>query len=618
MRFVIMPSTPTYVHDQAMIEQTIRRCQDSKLLGVDTETLGKKYTNMTDQIVVLGLSPDDESRYMIPRKYLQHFKCILEDETIPKALTNIKFDAHRFANAGISLKGAWADTVVLDFLLDEDTRENKHGLKPCAQDYLGLPMAEYKELFGNDDISQIQPGHPKWKQFLDYSTLDPWASRKVAIYLLEKLAEIRLWHDREITLADHYWEVEEPQLKCLYAMERRGVRVDAQHLISVGQRLEVEMNDIAAKLNAAVGRPINPDSPQQIGAYLFDTIGLSPMGYTDTGRPKTDQNTLSYFAKKGVEECALVLAYKKASKMKGTYCKGLLKLIHTDGKVHTTYSPTKVTGRLGSQKPNLQNVPRPDWDRHNIREAFIPDEGHVFIVADYSQLEMRVLAEAASEHSMIEAIRNGLDMHCFTASMMFDTSYEEMYQKAKVEGDPAWGAKRSAAKAIGFGLVYGKTAYGLSADLKISREEAEEFIEKFFNAFPGVRTYITSYIKAAKRFGYVQTIQGRFRRLSKIGSPNPRVRAHAERQAINAPIQGSAADIVKNAMIKISVDGELEHLGFRLLMQVHDELIGQCPKETAQECAEIIKHYMENPFLDPLSVPLVTEPKIVSNWKEGK
>jgi DNA polymerase-1 len=588
------------------------------MLGVDTETLGKKYTNMTDEVVVLGLCPDEDTRLFIPRKYAHHFKSVVEDPNITKALTNVKFDAHRLANAGIKLAGRWADTVMLDFLLDEDTRENHHGLKDCVFDYFGIPMAEYNELFGREDITKIVPGHEKWEQFLDYASLDPWASRKLALFLLKKLDNIRLWHDKDFTLKDHYWDVEEPQLKTLYGMERRGVCIDVDRLHRVGESMQKEIDGIAAELNKLAGWPINPNSVPQIVKLLFEDLGLEPISYTPKGVPQTTEAVLAHFAENGVEECELILTHRKAAKLKGTYCEGILKRLHTDGHIHTTYSATKVTGRLGSQNPNLQNIPKPDSDIHGIRKAFIADPGYILIVGDYSQLEMRVLAEAADEQSMIKAIEDGLDMHCFTASMMFGTTYEEMYQKAKVEEDPEWKTRRGAAKAIGFGLVYGKTVHGLAQTLGCSREEAQEFIDKFFDAFPGIRDYMEGYQAFAKEHGYVQTISGRFRRLSKIHSHNYAERGHAERQAINTPIQGSAADIVKAAMVSIDADERLRELGYRLLMQIHDELVGQCPLEVAEECAEIIRGYMENPFLEPLRVPLVAEQKIVPNWAEGK
>jgi len=587
------------------------------MLGVDTETLGKKYTNMTDQVVVMGLCPDESTRYLVPRKYVHHFKPVLENPRVPKALTFLNFDRHRLENAGIFLQGQFADTVVLDFLHDEDTRENRHGLKECVFDYFGIPMASYGELFGNEDITKILPGHEKWDQFLDYASLDPWASRKLALFLLEKLSNIRLWHDEDFTLKDHYWDIEEPQLCTLYGMERRGIRIDVERLQRVSESLQNEMDELAARLNELCGWPINPNSGPQIARLLFDEMGLEILSKTGTGRPTTDQAVLTHYARTGVEECDLILRYKKASKLKGTYCEGMLKHLYKDGHIHTTYSAVKVTGRLSSQKPNLQNIPRPSGDTHRIRAAFVPDPGYSMIVADYSQLEMRILASAADEKSMIEAIESGLDIHCYTSSVMFGIPYDEIYQKAKVEEDPEYVEKRAAGKAIGFGIVYGKTAYGLSEDLNISVEEAQELLDLFLDSFPGVRDYMEYCIHSLHENGYVQTIMGRFRRISKVHSGNWKERRHAERQGMNAPIQGSAVDIVKKAMVTIDNDAWLtKTMGLQLLIQIHDEFVMQVPTQNVEAVLPVIKEYMETAI--PLQVSLKVSPKVVPSWYEGK
>ena len=634
MRFQTMAPPPVFVGEVALIEPTIRRCQDSTMLGVDTETLGllkdeegRKYHKMTDQIVVMGLSPDEENRFLVPRKYLHHFKGLLES-SVPKALTNVKFDAHRFLNtSGIHLGGPWADTVVLDFLLDEDTRENRHGLKDCAADYFDIPLLDYKELFGKEDPREFRPGHPLWDKYVDYSSLDPWVTRKLALLLLDKLSEIPVWPKDDYTLEDLYWNTEEPQLKCLFAMERRGIHVDKARLKEVESSLQAEMDETARELNRRVGQAFNPNSGPQIGEYLFETLGLPHQGLTSTGKYITNEKVLTALAKQGVDECSLILKYKKASKLKGTYAQGLLKWIHKDGRIHTSYSPTKTTGRLGSSEPNLQNVPRPDNDPHGIRGAFVPEEGKAFIVADYGQLEMRIMAYVAhtyGDDTMLDSIVAGRDMHSFTGSKMMGIPYED-FLALKNEGDEEALAIRTAAKAVGFGIIYGIGAGKLGEQLsggtgrRVSKEEAQGYIDMYLKTFPGVKLYMNDMHRKAKKLGYVQTMCGRFRRLSAASSRNRAVQGHALRQSINAPIQGSAADIVKIAMLMTNADAYLsEELGFFLLHQVHDELIFEGPKENAEEALQIIQSYMEHPFREDLPVPLIAEPKIVMSWKEAK
>jgi len=507
MRFQTIAPPATYVDTPDAIERCIRHCLAKRdVLGVDSETLGlmkdangRRYHQMNDQVVVLGLSPDENSRYLVPRKHLRKFKPVLEHEEIPKALTNIKFDAHRLMNtAGIELKGPWLDTLHLDFMLDEDTRENRHGLDACAWDYFQIPMGKYKEIFGSADPREFVPGHEMWEKYLDYSSLDPWVTRKLAIYLVQQLSGIYVWKDHDpadlteremrYTMMDMYWETEEAQLKTLWNMERRGIKADKGRLQEIEQSLTEEMNAVARELNKIVGYPINPNSGDQVGKYLFEDKGLPNQGKTATGKWKTTAKILKDLAlgEHQCHEAALIIQYKKASKLRGTYARGLANWIHTDGRIHTSYSSTKTTGRLGSKDPNLQNVPRPGSDPHSIRAAFVPEEGNKFIVADYGQLEMRVLAFASSslgDDTMLNAIMGnldalegddysgitgGLDMHSFTASRMISMPYKEFIAIKGDELHPRHAeiiAVRTAAKAVGFGIVYGIGAKGLSAQL---------------------------------------------------------------------------------------------------------------------------------------------------------
>lgn len=629
------------------VEACIKHCMQAVLfLGVDTETLGlvknedgsKRY-NMTDEVVVMGLSPDDDTRYLVPRKYLHFFKPVLESD-IPKALSNVKFDAHRILNScGSKLLGRWADTVHMDFLIDEDTRENHHGLKDCMQDYFDFPMMDYKQLFGTLDPRHIVPGHPLWEKYLDYASLDPWATRILAILQLEKLREIHAWEAVDdqpaYTYEQMYWDTEELQIKALFNMERRGIHVNKKTLEDIGTKLTLRMAELAKEINALVGYPINPNSTQQIGDFFFNkevTYSLptgpmkkpkyTPLSFTEKKRePQVDDVLFKHLALGKAQDpvAKLVMEYKECSKLNGTYVEGLLKFLYKDGRIHTSYSTTKTTGRLGSSEPNLQNIPRPDTDPHGIRGAFQPEPGNAFIIGDYSQLEMRILADMSGDPVMIGAIQNGMDMHSFTASKVLNKPYDDFVKAVKAKEKWAKDA-RTAFKKTGFGIVYGITKMALSEQLSqelgryVSPDEAQGYINQYLDTFPGVRAYIMRMHAMAKSKGYVQTMCGRFRRLSKAKYGKGHERGHAERQAQNAPIQGSAADIVKRAMIMIEADEYLKELGWVLLHQIHDELILEGPEATADEALEIVKYYMENPINPPLVVPLTADPKKAYSW----
>lgn len=619
MRFVTAAPPATLVHDVQMVEGVIRRCRSSTMLGIDTETLGKKYRPVQDQIVVMGLSPDEESRFLVPRKFLHHFQEVIEDPQIPKAISNPKFDAHRFANAGLQLAGRWVDTVTLDWLFDEDTRENRHGLKQCMNDYFGIPMRDYEELFGKVDITTIVPGHELWEKFIDYSSLDPWAHRKLALHLLGELDKIHLWHDSDLTLRDHYWDQEEPQLKVLYNMERRGILIDVDYLHESDLLLQKEMEAVAAEMSRLVGTPINPGSADQMKKLLFEDLGLQPLAYTPTGKPQLREDDIDILAAKHPDtpELKLIVEYRKASKARGTTCEGLMLRIDSDGRLRTTYNNTMLTGRISSSDPNLQNIKKVDEDPYVFRQAFVAAPGCVFVDADYSQLEVRLLAELSGDEDMQGAIQNGLDVHSFVTAKVMGRPYDEVAKLVKAK-DKAMVAARNGNKAVTFGLAYGQTEFGLADKLGVSVEKAREIMEFYFSAMPGIRSYVEGTLEFAHKWGFVQTICGRFRRLSKLKSNNWRERKHAENQAINTPIQGSAADIVKKSMIALEFDEWLKSMGVKLLLQVHDELLFEVPEEVVDEVIPVIKWTMENPFEKPMRTPLISDPGKGKTWAEAK
>ena len=624
MRFVTDMPPPALVETPEEVERCLTHCLSVPLVGVDTETLGKGYSKMVDQVIVMGLSPDSDTRYLVRRHHLQHFAPLLADKKVAKAIHNYKFDAHRLANAGLPIDGPVFDSMVGDFLLDEDLRENRHGLKDCMYDYFDLPMGEYNELFGKEDARRLVPGHVLWDKYVDYASLDGWAHRELALYLMKKLSEVHMFPEDDFSLLDHYWDVEEDQLKCLWEMERRGITIDRERLQNLNDYLIKQFDGACKDLNRAVGYPLNPNSPKQIRELLFDSLNIAPYKRTNSGEPSTDEESLNQFAQLGIEEVHLILKCRKIKKLQGTYGEGLLKHIHTDGKIHTSYSPTKVTGRLGSAGPNLQNIPARTPEGSRIRSCFVADsEDEILLVGDYEQLEMRLLAHMANDGNMQDAINGGKDLHSFTASTFLGVPYAEFIRK-KDEGDKKILDTRQGFKAVGFGIVYGIGPDKLGRDLseKFGREgsadEAQGYINEYLDIFPGVGSFMNGCVHHAKTHGYVQTLEGRFRRLSKISSRRWGERGRAERQSYNAPIQGSAADVVKRAMIACWRDGELRGLGCTVRLQIHDELVLNAPRDYAEECLGITKDHMERPYYEPLAVPLDVSISAVENWRDGK
>ena len=623
MKFVLGVPAPTYVDTPEKVEEAIQRCRASSALAVDTETLGKppKVPCFKDQVLYMGLSPDEEARYFVPRSHIRHFRDLLGDPNIVKCFHNFKFDAYRLWRAGIDIRGPLMDSWIMDWLLDEDTRENRHKLDDCSKDYFDIPMAKYKSIMRKNDPREVKPGHEIWEQFLDYGSLDAWVTRKLCLYLADLLSKVDVWGDGSLSLLDHYWDIEEDQIKTLFEMEKRGIRVNAEYLENVSGLLEHQMNEHAANICRLVGHVVNPNSPKQVAALLFTEMGLTPIAKTNTGAPSCDERSLNHFATQGVAVCKELVAYRKAGKILGTYARGMLKWVDVAGNIHTSYSPVAVTGRLTSGSPNLQNIPRND--EYGIKAAFVADPGCKLIVVDYAQLEMRIMAHFSQDQAMIDCFNGGYDMHSYTAALMMGIPYGDFMEKKEV-GDEHAKTIRQAAKAVGFGILYCNGAPKLSETLSeslgkdVSVGEAQKYMDDYLGSFPNIGVQIEAFKRHAKKHGYVQTLCGRFRRLSKIRSRNWSERGSAERQAVNSPIQGTAADIVKKSMIRCEQDAKLAELGCTLRLQVHDELVFNCPKDTAEEAAKIIQEYMENPFIVPIDVPLPAEPSIVDNWKEAK
>jgi DNA polymerase-1 len=624
VRFMKNAPVPYFVDTLDDVRRAALHCTEGvdKVLGVDTETLmgmDKSLGNMTDEIVVMGLCPDDQTRYLVPRRNLRYFREALSADT-PKALANIKFDAHRFANANIELGGEWWDTVHMDWMLD--TERKHHGLKECSKDYLGIEMRPYKTLFGETDPRELKPGHPLWPKYLDYSSLDPWATRSLAIELQRRLGNRLLWHDSDKTLLDIYRETESDQLKTLWRMERRGVRIDVEYLNNLDTEYRQFREILAKHVINKLGRPINVNSPVQLQELLYEEWGLPVLSKTKTGNPSTDAETLEKLAalRPDLSLLRCLGRLKEYDKLIGTYTSGLRKHLH-HGRIHTTFRGDLDTGRLASKEPSLLNIPARTLEGVRIRRAFIPDDGYMFLNPDYSQLEFRVMGHMSGDLELKRVYEEEKDMHLYGVHKVYGIPYEEVAARYEA-GDDDIKAKRSGVKEVGFGLLYGKTAYGLSHSPKMGfkgdKEKAQAFIDGYLDQFPGIRSFMQGVERQVTRAGYVQTITGRYRMLRAGMSGQKYKVSRAIRQAYNTPIQGSAADLVKRSMIAIDMDPLLLDMGVTLHLQVHDEFLLQAPKEVIQEASKRVRVHMENPFDKPLAIPLVAEENICSDWASGK
>lgn len=506
---------------------------------------------------------------------------------------NLKFDLNVLARYDLVPSGTWKDTMLADYLV-ESGRES-HGLKELAAGELGYAMTPIQALIGTGQKAITMAQVPAEKAA-------PYASADVAVTreLWEKLAPQLVERNQQAI----FEELEMPLMPILLDMERRGIAIDKPYLAELSERLGGRIRELEARVHELAGESFNLNSPKQLAVILFEKLGLPVLKRTKTG-PSTDASVLEELAPQHPMVDAL-LEYRQLTKLKSTYVDAL-PLLADPGThcLHTTFNQTvAATGRLSSSDPNLQNIPIRTELGREIRRAFVPSTpGNVLVSADYSQIELRVLAHITEDPSFIKAFSEDLDIHTVTAG--------EIYGVPLAEVTPEM---RRRAKTTNFGVVYGQTDFGLSRALRIPRAEAREFIERFNARYPGIQHYIIRTLAAAKRDGYVETLSGRRRYLPDINAKNRVLRDVNERMAINAPIQGSAADIIKKAMIRVAP--ELPALGAALLLQVHDELVVECPAERAEAVMSLLRAEMESAWA--LRVPLKVEAHAGPNWRDAK
>jgi DNA polymerase-1 len=529
---------------------------------------------------------------------IKAIKQLLEDESILKIGQNLKFDALVFAQHGIYVK-CIDDTMLISYVLDAG--RGSHGMDAMSEKYLGHTPVSFSEVAGSG----------KNQVCFDQVSID-----KATEYAAEDAdVTLRLWNVLKPRLVAErmntpYETLERPMAGVLARMENRGISVDRQVL----SRLSGEFAQTAARLEADIremaGEPINPGSPKQLGDIMFGKMGLPGGSKTKTGAWSTSASILEDLAEEGHDFPRRILDWRQVSKLKSTYTDALPEYINPRTKrVHTSYSlASTTTGRLSSSEPNLQNIPVRTEDGRKIRKAFIAIPGHKLVSADYSQIELRLLAEIADIQTLKQAFRDGLDIHAMTASEMFGVPIKDM---------PAEVRRR--AKAINFGIIYGISAFGLANQLGIPREEAGAYIKKYFERFPGIRAYMDATRDFCREHGYVETLFGRKCHYPDIKASNPSIRAFNERAAINARLQGTAADIIRRAMIRMEDALAEKKLSAQMLLQVHDELIFEVPDREVEKTLPVVQKVMADaPFPSvALSVPLQVDARAANNWDEA-
>ncbi|WND03812.1 DNA polymerase I [Temperatibacter marinus] len=596
----------------------IEAAYSAGVIAVDTETTGLDATAV--DLVGISLSidagkacyiplahkGDSDDMFAVPptqidkAKALAALKPLFEDESVLKIGQNMKYDMTILAREGIAVSPI-DDTMLMSYALDAG--RHGHGMDELSGINLDITPVAFKEIAGTGKNQKTFDLIPL-KEATHYAAEDADLTGRLARILKPRLAAEKV---RTV-----YETLERPLVKVLSDMEQAGIKVDGAELRRLSnefaegiQRLEIDIHDLA-------GRPFNIASPKQLGEILFEDMGLKGGKKSKTGAFSTNVDVLEKLAGEGVDIAQKVIEYRQFAKLKSTYTDALVGQINpATGRVHTSYSlASTTTGRLSSNDPNLQNIPIRTSEGRKIRRAFIPEEGHKLVAADYSQIELRILAHMADIQALKDAFHEGIDIHAMTASQVFGVPVEGM--------DPM---VRRNAKAINFGIIYGISAFGLARQLGISRKEAQGFIDAYFARFPGIRAYMDETIEFAKEKGHVETLFGRKVHIGAIQEKNPMRRQFGERAAINAPIQGTAADVIRRAMIQMPP--ALERAGLlpdvKMLLQVHDELVFEIPEARVTEASAVIKSTMEaacEPILE-MAVPLVVDVGVGDDWEEA-
>ncbi|MGB1168961.1 MAG: DNA polymerase I [Flavobacteriaceae bacterium] len=580
----------------------LKKLQNQTSVCFDTETTGLKAL----EVELIGISfswetgkgyyvsfPEDQTE---TKTILEEFRCFFENISIEKIGHNLKYDIKVLSNYGMPVKGPLFDTMIAHYLINPDMR---HGMDILAETYLNYQPVSITKLIGKKGKNQLSMRDVPIKDQTEYAVEDADITLQLKKHFIEELKKgnvIKLFN-----------EIELPLVSVLTAMEIEGINLNTEFLKALSIHLTDDINSLEKTIFEEAGEEFNIASPKQLGVVLFENMKLvDKPKKTKTGQYSTAEDVLSNLSKDHTI-IANVLEYRQFKKLQSTYVDALPNEINSNtGRVHTAYAQAvAATGRLSSTNPNLQNIPIRTERGKQVRKAFIPrDENHVLLAADYSQIELRIIAALSEEETMIEAFKNGEDIHASTAAKVFNVPINQVTRE-----------QRSNAKTVNFGIIYGVSAFGLSNQTDLTRKESKELIDLYYKTYPKLRNYMSAQVDFARENGYVETVLQRRRYLKDINSRNAIVRGAAERNAVNAPIQGSAADIIKIAMINIFKRFEKEGFKSKMLLQVHDELVFDAHKDELEIIKPIIKYEMEHAF--EMVVPLDVEIGIGENWLEA-
>jgi DNA polymerase-1 len=575
---------------------------EQKSVCFDTETTNIEA--LEAELVGIAFSFQEKEGYYVScpadqektQDIVDTFREFFEQETIEKIGHNLKYDLQIMANYGVEVKGPLFDTMIAHYLIQP---ESKQSMDFLAEYYLKYKAISIETLIGKKGKNQGNMRDLEATEVVDYACEDADIT-----FQLKQIFEPQIQKEH---LNDLFYSMEVPLMRVLQKMEREGIAIDVAHLKQFSEQLEKESNELEKQIKTLADSEFNLDSPKQLGEVLFDKMKISAKAKkTKTGQYQTSEDALEQY-KNDHPIVGLILEYRQCKKLKSTYVDPLPALIlKKDERVHTHFMQTvTATGRLSSNNPNLQNIPIRTEKGKEIRKAFVArNDDYMLMAADYSQIELRIIAALSEDKSMIEAFNSGKDIHAATASNVFHVPIEEVTRE-----------QRSAAKAVNFGIIYGQSAFGLSQNLGISRGEAKGIIDKYFEQFNTIKSYMDKVVNDARELGYVETVMKRRRYLPDINSANAIVRGFAERNAVNAPIQGSAADIIKLAMIEVDKEMVNAKVKSKLLLQVHDELVFDVHHSEKELMQVLVKKAMENAL--KMTVPLDVEIEFGKNWLEA-
>jgi len=589
------------------LEEWSEKLNACKVFAIDTET--DSLNTVSANLVGISLSVKEGEGCYIPLKH-EYEGCPIQidlelavsiigssiEQNKHKAVgQNLKFDIPILARHGIALDTFHADTMLMSYVLNSTA--TRHGMDKLAEFYLNYTTVKYKEVTGTAS-KQINFSAVEIEVASNYAAEDA----DITLRLFNKLEDLLKDKPTQLKLLN---DIEYPLVHVLSKIEQNGAKIDKEKLAEHSKELSEKIADLSAQAFVISGEEFNLDSPKQLLEILYEKLKLPILKKTPKGQPSTNEETLQRLSEE-YELPGIILQYRTLAKLKSTYTDSLIKIENPLTKrIHTSYQQAVTsTGRLSSTEPNLQNIPIRTAEGRRIREAFVPEKGNVLISADYSQIELRIMAHLSKDKNLTHAFNNNLDIHSATAAEVFGVSLEDVTQD-----------QRRSAKAINFGLMYGMSAFGLTRQLDIPRAEAQKYLDTYFERYTGVKDYIANTKAQAKEDMFVETIMGRRLYLNEINAGNGLRRQAAERAAINAPLQGSAADIIKKAMIDIQEFLEKEMPKVKVIMQVHDELIFEAPKENAEEVLSTMKAMMEKAV--KLDIPLIADAAIGVNWNEA-